>query len=598
MAESQSLSNKQILEEVLGIGVVKEIWSKNFLEAIPFTLQDFEVGAVLPAMFYLFRRGYRRGPGKFRATFNQSNSAVSVVQISEKLASTASVVGFSSDETKKILADLLLSFNLENKQHASGREQAVIRAYPTHFLSSWIDLPIKSTDLRYVPELLLAVLVKQSSGEWIEKSQQGSQQGKTRFPITANYVENDLLAVFSDGMKSGERSFEDLSESFDETHNVGIDQLLTIRLAQQLEQAPSRLKDGAVAGSIQVRSSQIANQQPIAGKVADFLAEDLRIFLREYGKKIPRQSFLPMLEACIGLGMGNLLLSSAEMLYIWNTSGQLPGRAEQRSASLFVDCSAGSERDLRRVSEASTDECVRRLRELPVILMKLRLLSNKVRMAKILGPASRPDATERLNWLGKVANGGLPKSAKIVDDFDEWCVALVEKLTANQQDDEIVDLLRNESKDAIDRFSQAATMLMGDKLHFTDLNKAINSCWMTNAPHGMCLSRRVPYSQGATFRKSGIKRSIVLSNTLLDFLAHRHLYKKIGHPHSLSFQAFLDILRKHYGLYVDRAPQGQSISEALLQRNRQILENRLRDLGLLVGVNDAESMKFIKSRFE
>ena len=108
----------------------------------------------------------------------------------------------------------------------------------------------------------------------------------------------------------------------------------------------------------------------------------------------------------------------------------------------------------------------------------------------------------------------------------------------------------------------------------------------------------MPYSQGATFRKSGIKRSIVLSNTLLDFLAHRHLYKKIGHPHSLSFQAFLDILRKHYGLYVDRAPQGQSISEALLQRNRQILENRLRDLGLLVGVNDAESMKFIKSRFE
>jgi hypothetical protein len=596
MAESQSLSNKQILEEVLGIGVVKEIWSKNFLEAIPFTLQDFEVGAVLPAMFYLFRRGYRRGPGKFRATFNQSNSAVSVAQISEKLASTPGFVGFSSSQAKNILADLLLSFNLENKQHASGRKQDVIRAYPTHYLSSWIDLPKESVNLRYVPELLLAVLVKQSNGDVIEKS----EQSKTRFPITANYAENDLLAVFSDGMKPGARPFEDFFEQFDETHNVGIDQLLTIRLAQQLEQAPSGLKDGAVAGSSQVRSSQIANQQPIAGKTADFLAEDLRIFLREYGKKIPRQSFLPMLEVCIGLGMSNLLLSSAEMLYGWHTTGQLPGRAEQRSASLFVDCSAGSERDLRWVSEASTDECMRRLRELPVILMKLRLLSYKVRMrmARNPGPASRPDATERLNWLGKVANGGLPESAKIVDDFDEWCVALVEKLTANQQDDEIVDLLRNESKDPIDRFSQAATMLMGDKLHFTILKKAINSCWMTNAPHGMSLSRRVPYSQGATPRKSGIKRSIVLSNTLLDFLAHRHLYKKIGHPHSLSFQAFLDILRKHYGLYVDRAPQGQSISEALLQRNRQILENRLRDLGLLVGVNDAESMKFIKSRFE
>jgi hypothetical protein len=41
-----------------------------------------------------------------------------------------------------------------------------------------------------------------------------------------------------------------------------------------------------------------------------------------------------------------------------------------------------------------------------------------------------------------------------------------------------------------------------------------------------------------------------------------------------------------------------TISNDLLQANRAILERRLRDLGLLVGVNDAEAMKRLRPRFE
>jgi hypothetical protein len=41
-----------------------------------------------------------------------------------------------------------------------------------------------------------------------------------------------------------------------------------------------------------------------------------------------------------------------------------------------------------------------------------------------------------------------------------------------------------------------------------------------------------------------------------------------------------------------------SISNSLLQANRTMLERRLRDLGLLVGVNDAEAMKRLRPRFE
>jgi hypothetical protein len=48
---------------------------------------------------------------------------------------------------------------------------------------------------------------------------------------------------------------------------------------------------------------------------------------------------------------------------------------------------------------------------------------------------------------------------------------------------------------------------------------------------------------------------------------------------------------------VDEAPQGMTISNEHLQLNRRLLERRLRDLGLLVGVNDAEAMKRLKPRF-
>jgi hypothetical protein len=41
-----------------------------------------------------------------------------------------------------------------------------------------------------------------------------------------------------------------------------------------------------------------------------------------------------------------------------------------------------------------------------------------------------------------------------------------------------------------------------------------------------------------------------------------------------------------------------SVSNDLLRENRSLLERRLRDLGLLVGVNDAESMKYLRPRFE
>ena len=87
---------------------------------------------------------------------------------------------------------------------------------------------------------------------------------------------------------------------------------------------------------------------------------------------------------------------------------------------------------------------------------------------------------------------------------------------------------------------------------------------------------------------------------MLDYLVHLHVLPT-GNKSSyrlLSFKDFVQILHERYGFCVDQAPQGITISNELLRLNRAVLERRLRDLGLLVGVNDAEAMKRLRPRFE
>jgi hypothetical protein len=86
----------------------------------------------------------------------------------------------------------------------------------------------------------------------------------------------------------------------------------------------------------------------------------------------------------------------------------------------------------------------------------------------------------------------------------------------------------------------------------------------------------------------------------LDQLVHLHVLHNArkGGYRPVAFTKFVRLLRERYGFCVDSAPPGLNVSNDLLQENRRVLERRLRDLGLLVGVNDAEAMKYLKPRFE
>lgn len=356
-----------IVDEVLGRGMSKAIWTTNYDRVLPITVQDFDLTAVLPAIFYMFRFGHRRGKGQFLETFGgdgtatERKNAATIDRVASTLAEQQPFTGFGNDVEKAILGDLLLSFCLENSGRALGRQERVIRVAPAHYMASWIDLPHAVAHLRFVPEMLVAMLADQD-GDHVD---QNKDRDKTWFAVGQGFEDNLLLKGFHKGVLRDGPLGDRTSDRFDEAIEVGIDQLLMIRLAQQIGQAPDKLRGKESGGE------RVSNQRPISELAARHFSEDLRHFIRGYAEVIPRHSFVEMLEGCMAVGLTTIFTSVVELLFEWVDSGTVRPKNDQCPAKLFVDCSSGVQRSLRAVAEQSMDDFMRRLERLPVVLMAL-----------------------------------------------------------------------------------------------------------------------------------------------------------------------------------------------------------------------------------
>jgi len=129
--------------------------------------------------------------------------------------------------------------------------------------------------------------------------------------------------------------------------------------------------------------------------------------------------------------------------------------------------------------------------------------------------------------------------------------------------------------------------------------KLLDAGLMSDKPNGLSKKRTVTRKIGPRSNaKRRTVRSIVFSDSVLDYLVHLNIAgRSEGQDKHLSLQDFLVELRTRHGFFIDQAPPGMDISNDDLQLNRSLLERRLRDQGLLIGVNDAESMKQLRSRF-
>lgn len=588
--------SREAVENLLGREMTREIWTGNYEKVLPISVQTFDLSAVLPAVFYMFRYGQRRGRGKFLPTFatgetkKEKRSSTTIERVAEKLSLLPSLKGFQGEVEQAILGDLLLCYCLENSKRALGRTEQIQRVAPAHYMASWIDLPQPVVHLRYVPEMIVAMLANQEAGF----IQHNHAQDRTWFAVGRGFEHNVLLRAFSAGMRIQGELASRTSDKFDEEAPVGVDQLLMIRLAQQLGEAPDKLRGG--------EGDRISNQRPIADRAACDFSEDIRRFVRSYASVIPRRSFVVMLESCVSVGLTTILNSVIEILLEWAETGYIRKKCEQRPATLFVDASNGVDRRLRELSEQSFDDFLRRADRFPVALMGARLLDWGARYNKNLrdhARNARPYAIEWLDILGGILHGRHDDSKRVHDRMDEDAEKLAERL--HEEAPAISELLADAHgyPNAIWRLAEGLCQLMSKTNLWGNLYGGIDSFLFVNQPNGLAAKRRVRERDSATGRRTREIRSLVFTDSVLDYLVHVHLLRSGNHEgvRPLSFKEFLRLIRDRYGFCVDEAVPGMTISNDLLQANRAILERRLRDLGLLRGVNDAEAMKRLRPRF-
>jgi hypothetical protein len=579
--------------------MTREIWTGNYDRALPVSVQDFDLSAVLPAVFYMFRFGNRRGRGKFLesfggdgATTRERRRTATIERIAAILAGTGSFEGFQSAAAQAILGDLLLCFCLENSKHALGRQEQVQRVAPAHYMSSWIDLPDAVANLRYVPEMIVAMLADQK-GQFVQQNQEAD---RTWFAVGRGFEDNVLLKAFHQGLVRDGPLSDRTADRFREDTPVGLDQLLTIRLAQQLGAAPDKLR-----GS---EGERISNQRPIAERASRHFSEDIRRFVRAYAGAIPRHAFVELLESCVAVGLTTIVTSSIELIFDWAITGEVRPKGEQSPAPFFVDCSNGVERKLRALAEQSMDDFMRRIERFPAVLMVLRLLDYGARydpMLKKLNIPAGPYATEWFHLLGDLLHGRREEARAVTYDLERKAAELADRLQADYP--EAAEALRNERAEPspVWRLAEALTSLQGRKSTQNNVAALLDSSFLIGRPNGLA-ARRAVIRREATAgagRRSDL-RCLVFTDSVLDYLVHLHVLRagnKGGHR-PLSLRDLLGILRERYGFCVDHAPPGITISNELLRLNRLVLERRLRDLGLLVGVNDAEAMKHLRPRFE
>jgi hypothetical protein len=587
--------SKAIVSNVLSPNMAAQVWTVTYTPVFPFTPASFAVGAVLPPVLYMFRWGHRRGRGKFTQTFSGDGLKKPTIEsVAARLAQNASFDGFANDTEKAMLGDLLLAYVLENKRREVGRDKQVQRIFPAHYFASWIDLPESVAHLRGVPEMIVALLVNQEGGAFVEASKEGR-----RYQVDCRIDENEIVKLFAPGTNvEGDYRTNKASDRFDEDARVGLDQLVTVRLAQECASAPEKTRGKGEA-------SPIPNQHPIATRATRIFREDLTVFLRAYGATIPRLSLLPMLETCMAINLTNLLLSSVRMMEAWKDKGRLPDEQAQAPWPLFVDCSLSTDHRLRQFAEESLEHCRRRLPSLATTLMYLRLLDYEVRHDPDIPtkdlPAREPDATQWLNLLGSIAHGNHDESREIGRFLRRKSRELGYALEQEDAGNPAIEILRAEHGDGVSgwQLAEALTLLMGHGITAKPFQLFLNSCLMLDEPNGIGRRRRVRLRLETAGYKTADVTSVVLSNAALEFLVHRHLrvHGKGCKPRQLSLPQFVALLRERYGFWVDQAPPNLPIPNEMLFRNRQILERRLRDLGLLVGVNDAESMKRLQQRF-
>jgi hypothetical protein len=306
----------------------------------------------------------------------------------------------------------------------------------------------------------------------------------------------------------------------------------------------------------------------------------------------------------MAVGLTNIVTSVIKIILDWAETGKIHDKNDQKPVYLFVDCSNGVNRDLRALAEQSVDDLTRQIALFPVVLMALRLLDHSARYntkLRKLDIQTQPYATSWLNLLGDLLHHRREEAELIMYHLGGKAVELSERLQEEYPEAATILVGERDQPNPVWRLAEVLTFLQGRKNTQNNVVTLLDSALLVGRPNGLAARRTVLRKVAANGQaKRSDVRSLIFTDSVLDYLVHLHVlptgFKSGYRP--LSFKRFLEILRERYGFCVDQSPQGMTISNDFLRLNHLVLERRLRDLGLLVGVNDAESMKQLIPRFQ
>ena len=549
---------RRLVESVLTGHMTSQVWTSAYTPVFPFVPQQFAVGALLPMVLYLFRWGHRRGRGRFATVFRSEGGAPTIHSVVEKLSEQATTSGVDTTIAKTILGDMLLTAALENKLRREGHSEQVQRCFPNHYLSSWIDLPAATANLRGVPEMITALMSGQSDGDKIEPFANNG-----RYRVGARVQDHELLRAFGPGVVTVGVPSDLRSDKFDETFPLALDQLVMVRLALLCGEAPSKATGKGEPGPI-------PNQRPIAIKAAKDFQEDLLVFFDCYGRRnvTPRAALLAMLESAFSVGLTSIILSTVSIMMRWSDSGTIDNDRSESGFPIFIDCSNSTDLELRDYSEQSNGLVRQAMGRLPAILMYARLLDFYVRnesdIPRTSLPSTSPDATNWLKLLGNLLNGSHDEARDAEKFFRSKSRALIDAAEADPSTDFKIDALASENDSGMygRRLAEALSSAFeqsggGDKLSAT-----FSSALMVDENNGLSRRRKVSFRQTpAGQRRTADAISFVLTNTVVEYMVHRHLRSsgKGRRERSLSYPEFLDILRSRHGFFVDQCPPNMQI---------------------------------------
>ena len=247
---------------------------------------------------------------------------------------------------------------------------------------------------------------------------------------------------------------------------------------------------------------------------------------------------------------------------------------------------------------------MRRIERFPLILMGLRLLDHGARYdpeLRKLDVQKRPYATDWLNLLGDLLYERREQSRQILYALERKSGQLADRL--EEDDSDAAEMLRNRAAEPnpVWRLAEALTFLQGRKSTQNNTLSSLDSAFMTGRPNGLAARRLVSRRSefGGRSKRTDL-RSLTFTDSVLDYLVRRHVLPpgNSGGFRPLALRELIRILRERHGFCIDQAPPNMIISNELLRQNRAVFERRLRDLGLLTGVNDAEAMKHLTPRFD